>query len=132
MSSIGRLLVAVLCLCSLPAFSQDHQAIGSPTAGTIPTTQVPDFRTTPSPSEPWKIFPSAPGQDKTTSFLVAPDEAGLLTPDADKVCYAIRSYVVARDSKDSDSVHPVSYSTCQPASRYRLKNTVIQQDVPGR
>ena len=25
---------------------------------------------------------------------------------------AIRSYVVARDSKDSDSTHPVGYSTC--------------------
>jgi hypothetical protein len=44
----------------------------------------------------------------------------------DTVCYKIRSYVVARDSKDSDSVHPVGYSTCQPASRYRLRKTQIQ------
>lgn len=44
----------------------------------------------------------------------------------DTVCYKIRSYVVARDNKDSDSVHPVDYSTCQPASRYRLRKTQIQ------
>ncbi len=39
----------------------------------------------------------------------------------DTLCYAIRSYVVARDSKGSDSTHPVGYSTCQKASRYRLR-----------
>ena len=132
MTSIGRLLVGVLCLCSLPAFTQAHPTAGMPALSNIPTTQIPDFRTTPPPSAPWKIFPPAPGKDKTTTFLVAPDETGLLTPDADKVCYAIRSYVVARDSKDSDSVHPVSYSTCQPASRYRLKKAMIQQDASGR
>jgi hypothetical protein len=42
----------------------------------------------------------------------------------DSSCYAIRSYVVARDSKNSDSTHPVAYSTCQPASRYRLRTTL--------
>jgi hypothetical protein len=44
-------------------------------------------------------------------------------PIDDTVCYKIRSYVVARDRKDSDSVHPVGYSTCQPASKYRLRVT---------
>lgn len=48
------------------------------------------------------------------------------------ICYTIRSYVVARDSKDSDSVHPVSYSTCQPASRYRLRTTQIQTEPSDR
>ena len=41
----------------------------------------------------------------------------------DAVCYTIRSYVVARDSKHSDAVHPAGYSTCQPASKYRLRTT---------
>ena len=50
----------------------------------------------------------------------------------DTVCYKIRSYVVARDHKDSDSVHPVGYSTCQPASRYRLRKTQIHSDWSGR
>jgi hypothetical protein len=44
--------------------------------------------------------------------------------DGDTTCYTIRSYVVARDSKDSDSTHMTGYSTCQPASRYRVKTIV--------
>jgi hypothetical protein len=40
----------------------------------------------------------------------------------DNTCYAIRSYVVARDGKNSDSTHPVNYSTCQPSSRYHVKS----------
>jgi hypothetical protein len=44
-------------------------------------------------------------------------------PIDDTVCYKIRSYVVARDRKGSDSVHPVGYSTCQPAAKYRLRVT---------
>jgi hypothetical protein len=38
-------------------------------------------------------------------------------------CYSIRSYLMARDSKDSDSTHLVSTSTCQPAQRYTVKTT---------
>lgn len=47
-------------------------------------------------------------------------------PIDDTVCYKIRSYVVARDSKHSDSVHPVGYSTCHPATKYRLRTTQIK------
>jgi hypothetical protein len=39
----------------------------------------------------------------------------------DPTCYTIRTYVVARDGKDSDSTHPVRYSTCAPAERYKVK-----------
>jgi len=134
MSPIGRLLIAALCLCALPAFAQDHSPVGLPALSNLQTAQIPDLRTAPPTSEPWRIFPGTPNGDKTT-FLLTPDDNNVLTADGlstDKVCYAIRSYVVARDSKDSDSVHPLSYSTCQPASRYRLKKTVLQQDSSGQ
>jgi hypothetical protein len=52
--------------------------------------------------------------------------------DADTTCYSIRSYVVARDSKDSDSTHPAGYSTCLPSDRYRLKSTEIRVESPDR
>jgi hypothetical protein len=39
----------------------------------------------------------------------------------DPTCYTIRTYVVARDGKGSDSTHPVRYSTCTPADRYKVK-----------
>jgi hypothetical protein len=44
-------------------------------------------------------------------------------------CLKMRSYVVARDSKDSDSVHLTHYSTCQSASKYRLKTTQMEEGV---
>jgi hypothetical protein len=45
---------------------------------------------------------------------------------ADSICYSIRSYMVARDDKDSDSTHPVGSSTCQPASRYAVKKALVE------
>jgi hypothetical protein len=61
---------------------------------------------------------------------VSPD--GVLTSGVDEDCYAIRSYVVARDSKDSDATHRVSESTCQPASQYAVKSTVLKSGSSNR
>jgi hypothetical protein len=61
------------------------------------------------------VWQSTPNSDDQTSG--APDGVN----PGDTACYAIRSYVVARDNKHSDSTHLVGYSTCQPALRYGLK-----------
>ncbi|MGA7753825.1 MAG: hypothetical protein WCB05_13400 [Candidatus Sulfotelmatobacter sp.] len=50
----------------------------------------------------------------------------------DTTCFAIRSYVVARDSKNSDATHPVGYSTCRPASRYRVRTTELHSTSVNR
>jgi hypothetical protein len=42
----------------------------------------------------------------------------------DTTCLTIRTYVVERDRKDSDSTHLVRYSTCQPAKQYQLRTAV--------
>ena len=122
----GRLLLVAFFLCSLPAFTQDHPSVSGKTSSNAQ--QSPDFQTSPSarPSEPWRIIPKS---DKDKDLIVITPEMDrkgiVVSPDgplaADTTCYAIRSYVVKRDSKDSDSVHPVGYSTCLPATRYRLK-----------
>ena len=122
----GRLLLTALFLCSLPAFSQDQALISGKISSNAQ--QSPDLRTPPAatPSEPWKIIPQS---DKDKDLIVITPEMDrkgiVVSPEgplaADTTCYAIRSYVVKRDSKDSDSVHPVGYSTCLPATRYRLK-----------
>lgn len=57
---------------------------------------------------------------------------GVLTSGVDETCYSIRSYVVARDNKDSDTTHLVLSSTCQPARQYGLKTTVMKPDVQGK
>jgi hypothetical protein len=148
--TLTRLLSASLVLCSALAFSQtktDSLAVSdlvtaSNKLGTVAS------------SEPWKIIPSQPldatsgrnpdslqvdkykvsrSKNDTRTFLLGPEaDAGMILSalggelDADIDCLKIRSYVVARDSKDSDSTHLVRYSTCQPASRYRLKTTELR------
>ncbi len=111
-----------------------------------------------TPEEPWKFIPNKladanSGKDplnrlqidkykvfrsnkSTRTLLVGPEaDAGMFLTGMeglDGTCYAIRSYVVARDSKDSDSTHPVSYSTCQPSTRYRVRTTEIRSGSVDR
>jgi len=139
-----RIVVALL-LCSL-AFAQERT---SPAATLPESLNDAEKKALATPSEPWRVVPDAPVTASAKSpldrlqidqFRIDPSGRALkleakadpvvlgseslpidgLLPD-DTTCYAIRSYVVARDRKNSDSTHPVSYSTCQPASRYRLK-----------
>jgi hypothetical protein len=42
----------------------------------------------------------------------------------DTTCYAIRSYLVVRDSPDSDSTHRDGSTTCVPAARFRVHTAV--------
>ena len=112
------LLTATILICSLSAFGQQSST---------PSTQSnsPQLE-----NSAWKLSfaPSANlvANDGSLKFLPPNDPISLASNEqvaTDTVCYKIRSYVVARDSKDSDSVHPVGYSTCQPSSKYRLRTT---------
>lgn len=123
--SWGRLLLVALFFSSLPAFAQDQFLVAQKDSN---TQFVPDLHTPPAAtsSEPWRILPKA-DSDKDAQIVMKPqlysDGMPMLPggPGADDTCFAIRSYVVARDSKDSDSVHLVRYTTCVPAAKYRLK-----------
>jgi hypothetical protein len=155
--TLARLLAAALVICSALSFAQtktDSLTISDQAAAT----SVPAMA---SSSEPWKFIPTQRAEpsaakspmdrlqidqyklfrSKTDSrtLLVGPEaDAGMilsgLDGDTDGVttCLKIRSYVVARDSKDSESTHLVSYSTCQPSSRYQLKTTEIRIEPVNR
>ncbi|HMK20936.1 MAG TPA: hypothetical protein VK466_01300 [Terriglobales bacterium] len=43
----------------------------------------------------------------------------------DGVCYTLRTYVVARDEKDSDSTHAVRVTRCLPATRLQFKTATV-------
>jgi len=43
------------------------------------------------------------------------------------VCYKMRSYHVVREDQDSDVTRMDGYTTCQPASKYQTKRTVLTQ-----
>ena len=149
-----RLLAIALLVCPFTAFGQAKQNDGAPA-----TQQVAGATT---PAAPWRIVPSdashtqrsilavAPGTSQQqgitledvprtappdTNSVVLPSNNFVFSPGTttvDTYCLRIRSYVMARDSKDSDSTHLVSYSTCQPASKYRLKSVELQSQPASR
>lgn len=155
--TLARLLVVPLVACSAMAFAQqktDSLDLSAQIADAGKSATV-------SSPEPWKVIPKQPADatsgrnpldrlqiDKYKVFrsrtdartlLLGPEaDAGMVLSglggqlDADPTCYKIRSYVVARDSKGSDSTHPVSYSTCQPAARYKVKTTELRSGSEER
>ena len=116
-----RFLAALLSICSSLVFAQQNADPG----------QSPKHEFSLFPDRPNFPFPNEKANASTGShrellvfgapvdILNAPSRRELAM---DSSCYAMRTYVVARDDKQSDSTHFVRYSTCQPASRYRLKS----------
>ena len=147
--TLTRLIVAAFVVCSISVFAQ--RLPGNALSG-------PCWSRASTPSEPWRIIPNplgdvSSGQDPLSHIRM--DRSGQPGSNcvyyfmrdghpasvtgrfheevwSDSTCYSIRSYVVARDSKDSDSTHPAGYSTCQPTDRYRLKSTEIRVESPDR
>ena len=149
-----RLLMAISLVCSLSAFAQTQNDRTTPgnDAAVAPKSLAG------ATSEPWKILSESPAGWSTTTSTARPSIdhsrdpfslganpsgpllSGIIDPNisvrnsvagGDSYCLKIRSYVVARDSKNSDSVHPAGYTTCVPASRFRLRTTVEPQNSEG-
>jgi hypothetical protein len=144
--ALTRLFAFTLLVCALPAFAQDRSTNNLAPASMSRLDSTKSAAAT--PSEPWRIIPNWPAKPDSAQTPLTSEQAfafnqgkvpllpgdpkfGLRTGpllldsqgalDGDVTCLKIRSYVVARDSKDSESTHPVGYSTCQRASRYKLK-----------
>jgi hypothetical protein len=113
------LLITSLLVSTIPVSAQEQIANGFDSNRTANQQKIPQT----APPEPQKdlllTVPSSPANSLSEPAKFGPPEQ--LSDDV--FCYTMRSYVVARDSKHSDSVHPVGYSTCQPASKYRLRTT---------
>lgn len=136
----ARLLVPVLLLCPAFLFAQENLQKTSPmndplasrSGNSISAPRIdPLGRTpTPVPQDPLaRLESSLPPRfnPSDSAKTILPPEWGpdsVISPGqlAGGTCYAIRSYVVARDSKDSDSVHPAGYSTCVPSNKVQLKS----------
>jgi len=78
------------------------------------------------------LDPERLNQYRLKQIIAPPLRLKVETLDADTTCYTIRTYVVARDSKNSDSTHPAGYSTCQPSAQYQLKTTVLRSGTQDR
>jgi hypothetical protein len=75
-------------------------------------------------AEAMSIGKSHPANERQHNFDLRNLGSVLGENDGDKVCYTMRSYIVSRESRDSDSTKLVGYSTCQPSSKYELRITV--------
>jgi hypothetical protein len=81
----------------------------------------PNLKTELNPAKPLdrvgiEEYPPQLNQLVLPHIFVDPDAQ----PQGDTLCYAIRSYKVARDDPQSDSTHAAGYSTCQAATRFRM------------
>ncbi|MFZ0420250.1 MAG: hypothetical protein WAM04_19255 [Candidatus Sulfotelmatobacter sp.] len=45
-------------------------------------------------------------------------------------CLKMRTYKVARDGPNTDSTHPVGYTTCTPAARFQMHTAVLKVSSP--
>lgn len=131
MTSLRFLLMLLLVGC-LPALAhaQEHS---STTATTQSPAEVPSASGASqlSTQHPMILDLQFPALAFNGNQFDSSIDKGIVIPVDDSgvpehFCLKMRSYVVARDSKDSDSVHLAHYSTCQPASRYGLKKTQEQ------
>lgn len=123
----AHLLTATLLVTTLPALAQDKSATSPDSKQTTDLQKIGQSIA----KEPWNLFANGNRPivlDSRIGHLVDSDRQLM----DDTLCFTMRSYVVARDSKDSDSVHPAGYSTCLPASRYRLRTTEIRTLTPDR
>jgi len=58
----------------------------------------------------------------------------VLQLERDGVCYTLRTYVVARDEKDSDATHLVRATRCLPSARLQFKTAtepLLRTDPAG-
>jgi hypothetical protein len=125
----------------LPALAGSLFPHPDPLAATSPQLSLDSQRALGETKTPINLFEQSPSIDGdsplSTNGIERPDNGGKpnlqlhpFDPSRDRmtiypgeVCYSIRSYLMARDSKDSDSTHLVRVSNCLPARQYSLKTT---------
>ena len=59
----------------------------------------------------------------TFDDLLSSNQWQLSKSNFDATCYTMRTYMLKKDAPDSDSVHPIGYTTCQPSLQYQMKVT---------
>jgi hypothetical protein len=130
----SRMLAAAILLCA-SALAQNvkpvtgsNEAIPPANAQRTPATAESQL------TEAVRSLENARDRYNFDNMIVHLDDSGAIPGGAmmDTTCYTMRSYLVARDDKNSDSTHPVGYSTCQRASQYRLKSAQLGSNSPSR
>ena len=114
---LSALLLGLCSLGAAPASEQSQSASGS----AAPRLQSDLLNSAVEASPLGKFHPA----NKRLHFFDLRNRGSLrIEAESDIVCYKMRSYIVARENRGSDSTKLVGYSTCQPSSKYELRITV--------
>ena len=95
--------------------------------------RVDQFRLLPNSSAALNLpaQPNRPSKDEIAfglPYRLRTQNLNFKEQQSDTFCLSIRSYRVVRDDPQSDTTRPAGYSTCQPASQYRVKIAVDRMD----
>ena len=110
--------------------STDSERLNAPTKSDSLYPSLKPELTAPKPLDRIRIDQYRPQLNQFVpprTLLIDPDRQ----PQDNTLCYAMRSYKVARDDPRSDSTHAAGYSTCQPAARFHV-HTTEEQVLPTR
>lgn len=116
----GMLLALLFGLASLGAAPASDQS--QATSGSVAPSVNADSLN--SAAEAMPIGKFYPANERLYNFDLPNLGSIHIEEERDNVCYTMRSYIVARENRDSDSTKLVGYSTCQPSSKYELRITV--------
>ncbi len=116
----GILLALLFGLASLGAAPASGQSQAAP--GSVAPSGKSDLLNSAAGASPIGKF--HPANQRLHNFDLRNLGSIHIEEDRDNVCYTMRSYIVARENRDSDSTKLVGYSTCQPSSKYELRITV--------
>jgi hypothetical protein len=136
----GLLVLSLLCLisfclisvCAVPASAQESPAIGASASPANSASPSELLMAADSFDKRYGILRNDPDSDLGALDTPAQRYFARMKHEEDGVCYKLRSYKVARDDRNSDSTHPVGYSTCQRASRFQMRNAEEPMEMSSR
>jgi hypothetical protein len=117
----------------------------APAASCAQTASAPAIKTENADANPVSILPDKPRLDREPAAPMSAERPLLLaqplmehggdlvlreSPDSDGLCYTMRTYVMAREDKTSDSTRLVRQLKCTPARKFGFKSADIRVDKP--
>ena len=121
MSPARIAVTTLLLLCASAAAASDQASAPTsiPQNGSSASVGPRSFSFEQSPGPPLDF--STQPQSQPRRFSVGQRLRSAL-PRPDDVCYTARSYLYARESRDSDVTVPVGYRVCTPSAKFQVKS----------
>jgi hypothetical protein len=120
----------LLVLFALVSVSAGFATDPPPAKSRIPSTGFNRLRFPPSEGMAIERFRMPMRLDAlpAASIVVGPSNR----MDSSPVCYAMRTYRMARVSPQSDVTEPAGYAVCEPSLKYSVKDAGVGETPPAR